>query len=154
MPPRGGRTRVESPLGACQLGCGYSRSRSSCFSSSSCFRMYSRIVRSSYRSHAIATRPEVHPLGPMSRHQLPMDPNCTLPLQKPDHERYAVLRCHLQTHVHMVRSKGPFQYLHTPLSTQIFQDPSYIPPKLPVQRPPPILRDDDHVILAVPAYVG
>ena len=105
------------------------------------------------RTHAVATRPEVHPLGPMGRHQLPMNSNRALPLQKSNHKREAELRRNLQTHVHVIWAKSPFQDFHTLLTTQVPQDSTHITTKFSIQQSPSILRNDHYVILAVPTNV-
>src|SRR5664280_2150870 len=103
---------------------------------------------------AVSSGPKMQAGHPSLVQQLPMDPNRTLALQEPNHKRHAELRRDRQAHVDVVRLRLAFQQFHTTLPTQFSQNLSYLCLQLPVQCLPSVLRDDHHMVLAVPPHVG
>ena len=56
--------------------------------------------------------------------------------------------------MHVVRHRLAFDQIHAPLLAQLPQNLSNPTPQPPVQHLPPVLRNDDHVVLAFPSHVG
>jgi len=87
-------------------------------------------------------------------HQLTMDSDRTLPLQKPDHHRNAAGRRCAQTKVDMVYHRLPLDQFHPLLPAQILQDRSDPAPCPPIENLVTVLRYENYMILAIPSHVG
>jgi len=107
------------------------------------------------RRDEVPARPEVLP------HEvalaLPIHPcqmNRALALDEADHLRHRVLRRDRDHHVHVIGHQVPFHDFALLLRGQLAKHLPKVPTQLCVQRPAPTLRDENHVILAVPCRVA
>src|SRR5664279_2670603 len=80
--------------------------------------------------------------------------NRALALDEANHLRHRVLRRYRYHHVHMVRHQMPFHYQALLLGGELAKHFSEMLAQLSVQRPAPTLRDEYHVIFAVPCRVA
>ena len=83
-----------------------------------------------------------------------MDANRTLPLQKPDRVRHAVLGRNAQAQVDMIGHRMTFHQLDSTLTTQLAQDRADLPPQPSVEDFSAVLGYDHYIILAFPPHMG
>src|SRR5574341_105283 len=101
--------------------------------------------------HKVPTRPEMLPHEvplPLAVH--PGQVDRALPLDEPDHLRHRVLRWNRDQHVHVIGQQVSFFDPTLLLGGQLPEHVPQVPPQLRIQRLAPVLRDEHHVILAVP----
>src|SRR6516162_7105273 len=79
-----------------------------------------------------------------------MHSHCAFPFQKSDRVGNAVLRRDSQAQVDMIGHPMPLQQLDSFLLAQVPQDPTDACTQLAVQDLSPVLRDEHHMVLAVP----
>ena len=102
----------------------------------------------------VTSRPKTTAKQGASRSQhITVDTNCALAFQVPNRVGYAVLRWNAEQHMNVVWHSLAFQKLKP---TMLAQFPEYLPypaANLAVKNLSAILRDNDHVILALPFHM-
>ena len=81
---------------------------------------------------------------------LPMYPNCALALQKADGHCHAAFRRDTQYHVNMIQHRVAVLQVYPLLPTQLSKYLTNSMPNLAIDNLLPILRQNDHMILAFP----
>ena len=82
--------------------------------------------------------------------KLPGDLDRALPLDIPGHLRHRVFRGNRHQHVHVIRQQVSLLHLTLAVPGQLPEHVAPVRPELPIDRLFPILRDEYHVILAMP----
>jgi len=76
------------------------------------------------------------------------------PFRNPMTEATECFRGNRHAHVHLVRQEMPFENLALLLPSQGMKNLPELTPHFPKQDLPPALRDEDHMVFAVPLRVG